>query len=245
LQNKDFYDDEIILKDYLEFRYSPQSPNESMEKPAFLELLGHVANQSVLDLGCGDAKFAHELFQMGCASYTGIEPSSLMLEYAKNHLSETNSTLEHNTIEHWPYPKEQFDVVISRLVFHYVEDLGTVFKNIYKTLKSDGRLVFSMVHPIITACDKARENNQERTSWMVDDYFREGARQVRMRNSIVTQFHRPLEHIVLALQHAGFQLLGFCEGQAKPEYFEDKNLYQRRIRIPLFLIISAKKNEQS
>jgi ubiquinone/menaquinone biosynthesis C-methylase UbiE len=124
---KDFYDNEDTLKDYLDFRHRSQSPNESIEKPAFLELLGAVKNKHILDLGCGDAKFGKGLLEEGCASYTGIEPSTKMLEYAKRNLQNTKSKVEQASIEAWHYPESQFDVVVSRLVFHYVEDLDTAF----------------------------------------------------------------------------------------------------------------------
>ncbi len=241
MSNQDFYQNEATLKDYLQFRHSSESPNESIEKPAFLELLGDVQNKHILDLGCGDARFAHELFQKGCASYTGIEPSEIMLKNARENLAGTNSKLEQSTIEDWRYPEQQFDLVISRLVFHYVEDLDTTFKNIHKTLKPDGRLVFSMVHPVMTCCDKAREDNAKRSSWIVDDYFTKGARRVRIRNDFVTQYHRTLESILLSLQGAGFRLEGLREGCPRQENFEDKDLFERRLRIPLFLIISAHK----
>jgi SAM-dependent methyltransferase len=238
--NKDFYENEGILNDYLAFRHSSESPNESIEKPVFLELLGDVTNKTILDLGCGDARFGLELLEAGCASYTGIEPSSKMLELAKQSLG-MKGNIEQSTIEAWTYPPEIFDVVISRLVLHYVEDLDEAFGNIYKTLKSDGRFIFSVVHPVITSSDKSRDNNEKRTSWLVDDYFKQGARRVRMRSDFVTQYHRTLESTLISLQKAGFVFEGLREGYPKPENFKDKNLYERRMRIPLFLVLSVKK----
>jgi SAM-dependent methyltransferase len=238
---KDFYENEEILRDYLTFHHSPESPNESIEKPAFIELLGSVKNKTILDLGCGDAKFAVELLEMGCASYTGIEPSTKMLELAWQNLSGTGGNVEQSTIEAWTYPPKTFDVVISRLALHYVEDLEEAFRNIHKTLKPNGRFVFSMVHPVITSSDKSRENNAVRTSWIVDDYFRQGPRRVRLQNDYVTQYHRTLETILLSLQEAGFIFEQLREACPKPENFTDRELLERRMRIPLFLILSATK----
>jgi ubiquinone/menaquinone biosynthesis C-methylase UbiE len=237
---KDFYENVEILGDYLAFRHNPESPNESIEKPAFLELLGDVKNKHILDLGCGDAKFGVELLESGCASYTGIEPSTKMLELAKQTLG-TKGSVEHSTIEAWTYPPKTFDVVISRLVLHYVENLDEAFKNIYRTLKPDGRFIFSMMHPVMTCCDKSRENNEKRSSWIVDDYFQQGTRRVRLQNDYVTQYHRTLESILMSLQGAGLRLENLREGCPKPENFSDKNLYERRMRIPLFLILSVRK----
>jgi SAM-dependent methyltransferase len=239
--NKDFYEDDKILQDYLASRHSPESPNETLEKPAFFELLGDVRNKAILDLGCGDARFGVELLESGCASYTGIEPSGKMLEFAKRNLVNTNATVEQATIETWSYPAEQFDVVVSRLVLHYVKNLDEAFHNIYKTLKPNGRFVFSVLHPVITSYDTPREKGDVRTNWIVDDYFKQSSRQVRLRNDYVTQYQRTLETIILSLQQARFVLEQVREGCPKAQYFENKNLYQRRMRIPLFLILSARK----
>jgi SAM-dependent methyltransferase len=237
---KDFYENEEVLKEYLAFRHSPESPNESLEKPAFLELLGNVKNKTILDLGCGDARFGLELLEKGCTSYLGIEPSTKMLELAKQNLN-TKGSVEQSTVEAWSYPAEQFDLVVSRLALHYVEDLDEAFRNIHKTLKPEGRFVFSMVHPVITSSDKSRENNALRTSWIVDDYFKQGPRRVRLQNDYVTQYHRTLETIFMSSQKAGFVFEGLREGCPKSENFEDMGLLERRMRIPLFLILSARK----
>jgi SAM-dependent methyltransferase len=238
---KDFYEDDNILQDYLNARHSPESPNESLEKPAFLELLGSVQNKTILDLGCGDARFGVELLEKGCTSYLGVEPSSKMLEFAKRNLTNTKAKVEQAAIETWSYPAEQFDVVVSRLVLHYVKNLDEAFRNIYKTLKPDGRFVFSMLHPVITSFDTPRKKGEVRTNWIVDNYFKQSSREVRLRNDYVTQYHRTLESILMSLQTAGFTFEQLREGYPKPENFTDKGLLERRMRIPLFLILSARK----
>jgi SAM-dependent methyltransferase len=236
-----FYEDDTILQDYLASRYSPESPNESLEKPALLELLGNVRGKSILDLGCGDARFALELLEKGCTSYLGIEPSSKMLEVAKRNLESTKARVEQATIETWSYPAEEFDVVVSRLALHYVEDVGEAFQNIYKALKPDGRLIFSVLHPVITSFDTPRRKGEVRSNWLVDNYFKQSSRQVRLRNDYVTQYHRTLETILVSLQNAGFVFEGLREGCPKAENFTDPELFERRLRIPLFLILAATK----
>jgi SAM-dependent methyltransferase len=239
---KNFYEDEKILRDYLAFRHSPESPNESLEKPAFLELLGKVQNKTILDLGCGDANFAIELLGKGCASYLGLEPSHKMLEVAKRNLANTKANVEQATIETWSYPAEHFDVVVSRLALHYVENLDEAFRNVHKTLKPDGRFIFSVLHPVITSFDTPREKGEVRTNWIVDDYFKQSSRQVRLRHDAVTQYHRTLENILMSLQNAGFIFEQLREGCPKAENFTDKELLGRRMRIPLFLMVAAEKS---
>lgn len=80
----DVYNNEAFFEQYMKRRYRENSPNESLEKPAFFQLIGDVKGKKILDLGCGDAKFGKELLEKDCHSYTGIEGSELMYEKAKN-----------------------------------------------------------------------------------------------------------------------------------------------------------------
>lgn len=46
--------------------------------------------------------------------------------------------------------KEQFDVVISSLAFHYVEDFDGVIRNVYEMLDENGLFIFSQENPLCT-----------------------------------------------------------------------------------------------
>ncbi len=43
--------------------------------------------------------------------------------------------------------EEHFDVVVSSLAFHYVEDFDGVVGKIYRLLNKDGEFIFSQEHP--------------------------------------------------------------------------------------------------
>lgn len=49
------------------------------------------------------------------------------------------------------FPEESFDVILSSLAFHYVADYEILVKKIYRILKSGGKLVFTVEHPVFTA----------------------------------------------------------------------------------------------
>ncbi len=55
-----FYDEASVFDTYWAHRATPDAPNQTMERPAFLELLGDPRGQDVLDLGCGDGGFGLE-----------------------------------------------------------------------------------------------------------------------------------------------------------------------------------------
>ena len=169
-----------------------------------------------------------------------------MVEAARKNLAGTTGQVVHVTIETWDYPAETFDLVISRLVLHYIQDVDAVFKNVHPTLVTGGRFVFSVEHPIITSCDRGWQGNGPRQDWIVDEYFNTGRRVTSWLGGQVVKYHRTVENYYIGLQHAGFVVESVREAEPQREWFEDDQTYQRRQRIPLFLILAGKKivNEQ-
>ena len=98
----EFYDDENVFNTYMSRRETRRdSPNDTLEKPVFDELVGDLANLRILDLGCGNAAFGREALQKGCRSYLGIDGSHKMLAAAKQKLSGTTGEVICFSIESW------------------------------------------------------------------------------------------------------------------------------------------------
>src|SRR5438105_9466204 len=70
-----FYDEPGVFHRYTTHRGTPTNPNDLVEEPALLNLLGSVMDKRVLDLGCGAGTFGQSLLQAGCHSYVGIDAS--------------------------------------------------------------------------------------------------------------------------------------------------------------------------
>lgn len=240
-EGKQVFDSATKTDAYLARRHHPNSPNKSIEEPIILDLIGNVAGKTILDLGCGDGIFGLELLNAGCRQYIGLESSGQMVDVANTIHANASGTIVHDTIERWAYPEAQFDLVISRLALHYIADLASTFANVYKSLRPNGRFVFSILHPIITSCDKSREGNRKRQDWTVDRYFVPGSRKVYMMNEYVEQHHRTIENIYTTLQDANFKIDRLREAQPKRENFTDDALFERRRRIPLFLFLASHK----
>ena len=94
-----FYDDDAIFKTYMARRQRADNPNDTMEKPVILELIGEFTNKRILDLGCGDAAFGQEALTKGCQSYLGIEGSTNMVKSAQQVLAGTNGKVIQVAIE--------------------------------------------------------------------------------------------------------------------------------------------------
>ncbi|MCH4570241.1 class I SAM-dependent methyltransferase [Bacillus sp. ES1-5] len=237
----DVYNNEAFLEQYMKRRYRENSPNESLEKPAFFQLIGDVKGKQILDLGCGDAKFGEELLDNGCHSYTGIEGSQLMYEKATKQLENKNGTVHCLNLKDYTYPPSTFDLVTSRLALHYIEHLPIIFQNVYEALKTNGFFTFSVQHPVITSSFESLQTSGKRTSWLVDDYFKMGKRVEPWIDQEVIKYHRTTEEYFTLLQQAGFTITNIKEATPNPTYFQSDEEYERRLRIPLFLLFSCRK----
>jgi SAM-dependent methyltransferase len=238
----DFYDDDAIFKTYMARRQRAGNPNDTMEKPIILELIGEFTNQRILDLGCGDATFGREAIAMGCELYLGIERSTNMVNSAQQVLAGTNGKVVQAAIENWNYPTQAFDLVVSRLALHYIKEIDAIFRQVHRTLTDHGRFVFSIEHPVITSCDRGWQGNGPRQDWLVDNYFDAGERITSWMGGQVIKYHRTVENYFVGLQRAGFVVESLREAEPRRERFdEDDDMYQRRKRIPLFLIMAGQK----
>jgi SAM-dependent methyltransferase len=214
-------------------------PNNTLEKPVFDELLGNLSNLRILDLGCGNAGFGREALEQGCRSYLGIDGSNNMAIAAEQILAGTQGKIIRSSIESWHYPSQQFDLVTSRLALHYIQEIEPVFVQVNQALVEGGRFIFSIEHPVITSCDRSRQNGGLRQDWIVDDYFETGPRLTNWMGGEVIKYHRTIEDYFAALRAAGFVIDTLRESRPQRAQFQDDATYARRKRIPLMLFFSA------
>ncbi len=235
----DAYDEEGFFSSYLSRRYRGESPNLTMEEPAFYSLAGSPSGKEILEIGCGDGSYAASLLEAGCASYTGIEGSQKMARLAQKRLGDSNGTVIHSRIEDYEWEQEKYDLILSRLVLHYIEDLAPVLSHIRSSMKPGGRLVISVQHPLLTSSFKSMGSNGKRKEWIVDDYFLTGKREEPWMGSLVVKYHRTVENYFGLLQQAGLTVESLKEAVPQEGLFMDKSEYERRRRIPLFLLFSC------
>ena len=237
-----FYDDEAAVAAYLELRHLPvYSANLVMEEPAFLEEVGNLQGLRILDLGCGDGTFAATCVAGRCGSYLGIDSSEAMIGRAERTCAhEMTVQFQHGAIEDFSAAPGSADLVASRMALHYVGEMAPVLQRAHDALVPGGRLVASMVHPVITA--QRALSPDRRTSIVVDDYFSSGPRNRVWFNRPVTWWHRTIEQYVGLLAEAGFNLVQLRECSPVEEFFEgNTEEFERRKRVPVVLLLHAQK----
>lgn len=118
-------------------------------------------------------------------------------------------------------------------------------KRINQFLKADGKLIFTVEHPVFTASGRQYwiyNDKGERLHFPIDHYFNEGNRQVEFLGEKMTKYHRTLMTYVNELLINGFSIEAICEPKP-PRHMMDIPGMADELRRPMMLIISASKNK--
>jgi 2-polyprenyl-3-methyl-5-hydroxy-6-metoxy-1,4-benzoquinol methylase len=105
-------------------------------------LLGHVrAGERVLDVGCGEGRFAAELARAG-AEVVGIDVAAEPLRRARASHPELDLR-QAPVVGAWPLPDASFDAVWAGEVIEHVADTAGWLSELRRVLRSGGRLLLS------------------------------------------------------------------------------------------------------
>src|SRR5262245_39831121 len=144
------YDDPAFFTGYSTLERFGAGWERAVEHADLLSLLPDVTGQRVLDLGCGAGQFARHLASIGAAEVIGIDVSERMLALARSEWAHPRVTYRREAVEHVSFPPGRFELVVSSLVLHYVEDYRGVVARIATWLTPGGHFIYSTEHPIYT-----------------------------------------------------------------------------------------------
>jgi SAM-dependent methyltransferase len=241
LAPQNIYDDTIFFEGYKALRDNDTGLNGVLEIPALHRLLPDLSNLQVLDLGCGFGEFARFARTQGAASVTGVDISKRMLEEAATRTSDASVMYLHCPIEHYQPAPDAFDLVVSSLALHYIEDYAALVERVFQCLKPGGRFLFSVEHPVCTAYPAgwARDNEGRKRHWPVDHYRQEGKRDTRWFVDGVIKYHRTVETYINTLIQAGFRLEHLGEPAPSAEALKVRPTLEDDCRRPPFLFLRA------
>mgnify|MGYP000290367333 CR=1 FL=1 len=111
-------------------------------KNSNIKTLADLKGKKVLDLGCGYGEWCKIYSEMGASYVKGIDISSKMLDVAKSECSQF-SNIEFGLLDMGKLDElnETFDVVVSSLAVHYVEDFEKLCKDVKKILNKGVEIV--------------------------------------------------------------------------------------------------------
>ena len=232
--NKDFFDAYAQMS---RSQYGLEGAGEWHKlQPLFPELTG----KTVLDLGCGYGWHCKYAAQQGAECVLGIDQSERMIAEARKRNDAGCVTYRVCGLQDFDYPADAFDLVISNLVLHYIEDLEEIYCNVRRTLKDGGIFLFNIEHPTFTA-----GVNQQFTAngyWPVDDYFYPGIRTTDFLSYRVQKYHHTLTQILNDLIKTGFQIEAVEEAMPPMEW---RRSLPDEMRRPMMLLVRAKKEKST
>ncbi|GGG13340.1 hypothetical protein GCM10010912_67230 [Paenibacillus albidus] len=120
-QNK--YDESGFFTNYSQMPHSVGGLEAAGEWAEFRALLPGLQDKRVLDLGCGFGWHCRYAREQQARSVIGIDLSENMLERARAMTVDPNIEYQCLAIEDIDFDNGAFDVVISSLALHYIEDL--------------------------------------------------------------------------------------------------------------------------
>lgn len=225
-----FFDNEQLFDKYINMRYGKQNDTDKIERPAIFSLLPNNFNGlTILDVCCGYGQMTKFFADNGAKLVIGIDISKKMIDKAKKENNHKNIRYICNDAKNInAESKGKYDLIYSSASFHFIDDLDILFKKFNMLLKENGKLVFSMQHPIMTA-------NNENPQWTMDefgnpkyynfkDYFCEGYKEGNWFSRDITAgvYHKQISTIINNLSDNNFFIEKMLEPAPRIGQFDEK-----------------------
>ncbi|MBN6054842.1 class I SAM-dependent methyltransferase, partial [Nonomuraea sp. RK-328] len=136
-----------------------------------------------------------------------------MLELARRRLGDGADLRVADLRDPLPFPDGAFDDVVASLVLHYLEDWGPTLSELRRVLRTGGRLIVSVDHPmIIHAMHRlaGRKVSYFATDNRTEEWTMGG------QSALMSFWNRPLHAMTDAFTAAGFRLAVISEPQPVP-----------------------------
>ena len=222
----------------IDILYGIGSPNEQE-----LGLIGPVAGQRILEIGCGGAQTSIAFAKMG-ALVTGVDVAASEIEFAKEliqkHMVKVD-LLQRDMSDLTPITSESQDVVFSSSAFGYVDDLSVCFKEVFRVLKPAGLFVWGVGHPFLGIIDTE-------TMRVKRSYFETGVRVEGAETGCAFAcVDRTVSEYLNTLLESGFQIERLVEPDSRKRYTCDPWFGQWGLtadvlaKMPATMIVKARK----
>lgn len=230
------YDDPEFFEAYSQMSRSQLGLEGAGEWHQLKSLFPELGGKRVLDLGCGygwHCKFAAE---NGALEVLGIDQSERMIAEARSRNSHPAIEYLICGIHDYNYPENRFDLAVSNLVLHYIDDLTEVYRLVHRTLKPGGTFLFNIEHPSFTA--GVHQEFSSDGSWPISGYYYPGLRSTNFLGHEVQKYHHTLTQILGGLIETGFEITALEEAMPPKEW---RDLMPEEMQRPMMLLVRANK----
>lgn len=245
MSKQNIYDNEIFFEGYKKIRERKNNANILFEKPALFSLLPELKGKRILDLGCGYGENCMEFVKMGAAKVTGIDISKKMLEVAQQENSDEKITYLNIPMEDINTLNEKYDVIVSSLALHYIQDFDGICKKVFDLLEENGFFIFSQENPIntcFTTGDRwTKDVNGNKIFANISNYSVDGKRCSKWFVDDVIKYHRTFSSIINSLVENGFAIQKLLEPYPTEKFIEEFPETKDNLHKPDFLLVKAVK----
>lgn len=235
------------------FTSAEDSFSENIEWPAVEEMTGTVEHQRALDLGCGSGVYSLRFAERG-AEVTGLDLSPVMISLAREKARERGLKIDFQVADiskSLAFRRDEFDLVFTATVLHYVEDLESFFSEAARVMKPEGRMIASVLHPMSTAFFPVAEGEAFISSEPGQPvYFGSSLRKIETpwlefgevsgEGRQIISYHHTVARYFNAISVSGLRVTALSEPHPSKE-FAAKNpaRYEEAMRVPVYLIFKA------
>lgn len=245
MAQQNIYDNEIFFAGYKKIRENQVNANNLFEIPALFSMMPNLKDKTILDLGCGFGEHCKGFVESGAKKVIGIDISEKMLEIAKQENADSKITYINMPMENIFELTEKFDIVISSLAFHYVEDFAGVVKNVYNLLNENGTFIFSQENPLCTCHSGGqrwtKDENGNKLYFNLSNYGIEGERESTWFVDDVKKYHRTFSSIINTLIETGFKIEKLIEPLPTEDLLKKYPDYKDLFHKPDFLLVKCTK----
>ncbi|WP_240417135.1 class I SAM-dependent DNA methyltransferase [Paenibacillus periandrae] len=232
---------EKLAKDYELHVDLESGHNAYYERPAMMKLMpSDMTDLVVLDAGCAAGWYTEQFIKRG-SQVTSVDLSPAMVEACKRRVGSETAVFTCDLTETLPFHNETFNLIVSSLTLHYIDDWAPTFREFHRILKPGGCLTFSVHHPFMDF------KHFERPDYFAHELLKETWNKQESGPVEVTFYRRPLQEI-LNVTSAQFVIDQIVEPQPDIQFKDQpeamdwyRRWYDRLSTNPHFLIVKARK----
>jgi len=191
---------------------------------AFIKKAG-IKGKTILDFGCGDGSETARFISMKAKSVVGVDPSAEMVRLAKERKL-TNAVFIKNNGKTISLKNNQFDLVYSRYVLHYIKDLGSSFKEISRVLKKGGHFI---------AILQTLTNNPKLVNRSVPINLGKGKNMIKFKI-----FSKSPDEVKTALEKAKLKLVRLDEVENEDAQIDPKYKFKNKFKKTTYILLARK-----